>query len=171
MNSQIRHAAEHWARRVTPSFTLFLAALVSLISIPVEGYTFVAPSLSLIAVYCWSVWRLDLLPYAATFIVGLCEDAIRGTPLGATAALLIVAQGFARSQQRYLFGRSFGLFWLAFAAIAVFVATAQWVLMSVWSSRLLAVEAGLIQMLLTIALFPAVAWLLLAADRRLVADR
>ena len=151
--------------RLVPGLTCLGAAILSLLWLPVPGYAAISPAFALVAVYCWSVWRPDLLPYSAVFAVGLVEDLIRGAPLGGGPLTLLIAAAFVRSQHRLIAGKSFETFWAAFAFTAFLVALATWAAQSFAHQRLLTPWPAALQFLFTIALFPVCAWLLSRAQR------
>lgn len=152
---------ERAARNGIPVATTFLASLLGVVSLPMSGHFTVAPTLTLMVIYCWSVWRPSALPYLAVFLIGMLEDLLRDLPLGLTALLLILMQAVIRSQQRHLYNRTFDVFWLGFAAIAVIHAVCQWIAAMILAGGFVGPEAGLFQLMFTAATFPFVAWLML----------
>jgi len=142
--------------------------LVSVTPMPIPYSVAIAPSLPLIAVYYWVVLRPELMPRAAVFAIGLIHDALTGVPLGVNALLLLLAHAILMSQRRYLVGKSFWLFWLGFVILAPAAAALNWVLMSILRGALVAPEATLFNLLMTIAVFPLLAWILFHTQRVLV---
>jgi rod shape-determining protein MreD len=151
--------------RLVPWLTCLAAAILSLLWLPVPGYAAISPAFALIAIYCWSVWRPELLPYVAVFAIGVIEDLIRGAPLGGGPLTLLIAAAFVRSQHRLIHGKSFETFWAAFGMTALLVALATWAAQSFAHQRLLAPGPAALQFLFTVALFPVAAWLLSRAQR------
>ena len=158
---------ERLSRIALPVLTTFLASLFSVISLPMSGYVSVAPSLTLMAIYCWTVWRPHSLPYAAVFLIGMLEDLLRGLPLGLTALLFLILQAVLRAQQRHIHGRTFDVFWIAFAGAAALHTILQWLAAVALSGGYVGPEPGVFQLMFSVAIFPLVAWLLLRAGRAL----
>jgi rod shape-determining protein MreD len=150
-----------------PILTVVASLAIYLVVVPLPGYAIAVPSLPTVAVFVWVLWRPERLPYLATFLVGVLEDLLRGTPLGVGAITLLVVHGFTRSQSRFLLGRSLEILWLAFAATVLVGAVVNWLAMSFALTRLLSPWTGLAQCLTTLALFPPVAWLLMRVERAL----
>lgn len=156
---------ERWYAQVAPMATVFGAVLLDLLWIPVPGFNAVAPAFPVMAVYCWAIWRPQLLPYTAVFAVGIFEDLIRGTPLGTGALALLAVQGFVAAQRRLLRTRSFEVLWLGFAVTALIAAAATWGAVAFAYRAVLSPWPGAMQYLLTVAAFPALAFLLWRVER------
>ena len=156
---------ERWYTQVAPLATVIGAILLDLLWIPVPGFNAVAPAFPVMAVYCWAVWRPQTLPYSGVFVAGLFEDLIRGTPLGTGALALLAVLGFVWAQQRLLRTRSFEVLWLGFAVTALIAAAATWGAIAFAYRTVLSPWPGGMQYLLTVAAFPALAFLLMRIER------
>ncbi len=108
----------HWARSLIPVTLSLLLVLVAILPLPVPYYSVVAPALPLMAVYYWSVYRPDLMPHVAVFIIGLLVDIFAGTPIGVNALVLLLVQVVVAAQRRLLVGKSFWMLWLGFLLVA-----------------------------------------------------
>ena len=156
---------ERMGRLSLPVTTTFLASLFGVVSLPMSGYVSVAPGLTLMAIYCWSVWRPTGLPYVAVFLIGMLEDLLRGLPLGLTPLLLLILQAVIRAQHRHIQGRTFDVFWLGFVLAAALHGILQWLAAVALSGGYVGPEPGLFQLMFSVAIFPILAWLLLRAGR------
>ncbi|MBM3514997.1 MAG: rod shape-determining protein MreD, partial [Alphaproteobacteria bacterium] len=107
-------AARQW---VPFSLAMFLM-LFGLTPTYLPGYAPVAPMLSLIAIYFWSVYRPKAMGYGSAFAVGLLEDLLIGTPLGSTSLMLMLCRWIVFHQQKFFNGRPFHVVWAAFALVA-----------------------------------------------------
>ncbi len=56
--------------------------------IPLLGPVF--PAMTLVVVYFWSIYRPELLPAAAVFLVGFFQDVLSGAPLGLSSFVLLL---------------------------------------------------------------------------------
>lgn len=156
-----------WVSQAAPTLTLLGAILLDLLWIPIPGFNAVIPAFPVMAVFCWSIWRPQLMPYVAVFLAGLVEDLVRGTPLGAASLSLLAVQGFVWAQQRMLRYRSFDVLWFGFAMAALLAAVATWIAISLANRMVLSPWPGLMQYGLTVAVFPAVAYMLQRLERTL----
>lgn len=152
------------ARNVMPvSFTVLLV-LVAILPLPIPYFSVMAPALPLMAVYYWSVYRPDLMPHVAVFLIGLLVDIFAGTPIGVNALVLLVVQDVVVAQRRYLVGKSFWMLWLGFIMVAPGALALTWLLISAMAGSLVAPLAMLFQLLVTVGVFPWFAWLLLLSQ-------
>ena len=159
---------DRWARNIIPIVITLFMVVISVTPIPVPYSVAIAPSLPLMAVYYWVVLRPELMPRTAVFAIGLVHDALIGAPLGVNALVLLLAHAILSSQRRYLVGKSFWLFWLGFVILAPAAGALTWVLMSILRGALVAPDATLFNLLMTIAVFPLLAWILFHTQRALV---
>jgi len=115
---------------------------------------------TLCAVYFWSLYRPDLFTASAVFIVGLVYDALAGLPLGLSSLALLLVRNLMVVQQRFFLARSFPVIWCCFLLLAPAVEAARWLLSCLWWGHLFALRPMLLEMLITMALYPAASWLL-----------
>ena len=102
------------ARRLTPFALTLILVMISLVPLPVPGYARVAPLLPLIGIYHWTIFRPELMPAYAVFVIGLLQDALAGMPIGVNAMAFLVVYGVVLSQRRFFVGKSFVILWLGF---------------------------------------------------------
>lgn len=157
-----------WLRNLVPVATTFLFVLIGQLPLPLPFLSDVAPAFALMSLYYWLVFRPDLMPYAAVFGLGIVQDAVAGAPLGLYALVYLLVQAMVLNQRRFIAGKPFWVFWSAFALVAPIAAFAAWLLASVTRGALLTPGTALVALVMTIILFPAVAWLLVHAQRRLI---
>ena len=74
MNTVVQQRLDRWLRVAAPLLLILLISFLGLINLPFPNYTTIAPAYTLIAVYCWTVWRPDLVPYIGVFAIGVFED-------------------------------------------------------------------------------------------------
>ena len=155
-------------RGLIPFVLTIELVLISVLPIPVPGTGPITPALTLMAVYYWSVYRPDLLPIAATFIIGVVQDTLSGAPLGMTSLVLLSVQGVVMAQYRFFSGKTFMVEWWGFLVIAPSAITATYLLATIYSGTLLSVRPFGFQLMLTVALYPCIAWLLARAQQFLL---
>ena len=101
-----------------------------------DRYTAVVPAYTAMAAFYWAVFRPDLQPPFALFLVGVLQDILAATPLGMTALSLMIVHGLAVSQRRAFLGKPFVLAWFGFVLIHALAAFLVWFLASLLALRL-----------------------------------
>jgi rod shape-determining protein MreD len=144
----------------TPFLIAVVLALLIAIPLQLPYIGAIAPYLTLGAVYYWGVFRPDLFGYGAAFCLGLFADIVSGGPLGLGALVLVAVLAVSVSQRRFFLGKPFHILWWGFALIAPIAMLLTWLLASIYFGAFLAIGPVLLQAIVTVALFPAVAWLL-----------
>lgn len=157
------------ARNVAPLVTTILLVVLSCLPIPVPRIGLVTPAIALMAIYYWSIQRPELLPPVAVFAVGFVQDALSGAVLGLSPFVFLLVQAIVVSQRRFFLGKSFLLTWWGFMLVAAGAELALWILASLVAVHLIDPEPVVVQMLLTIALYPCVSWLLVRVQRAFLA--
>jgi len=139
-----------------------LTAVLLILATAVVGMPGAVGATALPCVFFWSVFRPAALPPMAVFGLGLLHDMLTAAPLGAGVLILLVAHGFAIRWRPILAKQSFLLVWLAFCGFALVAAALGWVLQALLGWRLPPAPPGLWQALLSIGLYPVLAWLMTA---------
>lgn len=145
------------------TLTLFLV-LLTVVPWRLAGFGPITPCLALIAVFYWSIYRPDRLPYTATFLLGLIQDLLSGSPVGLTSLVLLMVQGIVISQRRFFLGKSFLVVWWAFLLVAPAAALTGWAVSSLFFGSVLALGPVALQCLLAILLYPPLTWVLARAQ-------
>lgn len=167
MNGTVWQRLDHVARLVAPSLMTLILVVLMQVPVPLPDYAAVSPGLALMSVHYWTLSRPGLLPAPVVFGIGLFQDMLSGAPAGLNALLLLLAYGIAASQRRVFNGKSFSVVWAGFAMAAAAVAMAQWLAMSILAGRFLAPHPAVMQFVLTVAIYPLLAWLLVQSHRAL----
>jgi rod shape-determining protein MreD len=154
--------------RLMPMVTTLLCVIASMIPAHLPAFTAVTPFFALMAIYHWTLYRPDLLPFVAVFAVGLLLDLLTGAPLGISSLVLLIAYALVLSQREYLLMRRFTVVWVGFLAVAAVTAVLQWAVVSLFYGMLLDVRAFLFQGVLTVAVYPVVSYLLVRVQRTLL---
>ena len=154
--------------RLVPTLTIVLCAIASVIPAHLPAFTAVTPAFALMAIYHWTLYRPDLLPFVAVFAVGLLLDMLTGAPLGISSLVLLLAYALVLSQREHLLLRRFTVVWVGFLVVAAAAALLQWLVVSLFYGMLLDVRAFVFQGVLTVATYPVVSYLLVRAQRTLL---
>ncbi len=155
---------ERGLRGLTPLALTLALVLLAVLPLPLREFTAVTPGLTLMSVYYWSIYRPDRLPLAATFAVGVVQDALAGTPLGLSALVRIRVQEVVVSQRRFFHGKNFLVEWWGFILVAPAAVAAGWALTSIYFGVVVPPRPLGFQLLLTISLYPCLAWLFARAQ-------
>lgn len=146
------------ARRATPVALTILLVLIAVVPYRLPAFPAVTPAVALVAVYHWALYRPDLLPVGAVFLIGLLQDALTDVPLGVNAAILVAVHGIVTTQRRFFAGKGFPVTWFGFIVMAAAAFVASWILVCLFYLRLIAPAPLLFQLLMTIGIFPMLSW-------------
>ncbi|WP_341703389.1 rod shape-determining protein MreD [Ferrovibrio sp.] len=153
-------------RAFLPLLSSLALGLIGLTPLGMPYLELAAPSLALMAVFYWSIFRADLMTMLGAFLIGLAIDLLSGGPVGLNAMMLLLAHELGVSQRRVFLGSSFLVNWSAFALVASAAILAGWLLISLLYWTLLPVAPRIAQWALSLAVYPAVYWLLSRIERR-----
>ncbi len=142
-----------------PVATILLLVFVMMVPWRLPGFGPITPAFTLMAVFYWSIYRPDRLPYVATFCLGIVQDLLSGMPLGMTPLVLLIVQSILISQRRFLLGKSFLVVWWGFMIVAPAAAILSWIVGTMFFGALLAPVPIVVQVAMTILLYPALTWL------------
>ncbi len=152
--------------KLVPSITTLLFVLVSVVPLHIPGFAVVTPAFALMAVFHWTIYRPDLLPPVAVFLLGLLLDLLNGTPYVGTSALtLLLTRTVLMGQRRFFINRLFPVLWAGFLATAAAVVTFEWALVSLLHGAALGARPFIFEAALTVASFPVASYLLARAQR------
>jgi len=150
-------------RQGFPFVTVLIAILIVATPTRLPGFASVAPQLPLIAVYYWAIFRPDLLRPWAAFALGAVADIVAGTPLGVSSLVYLGVLAVAGSQGRVL-GKTFLMAWWGFAMTSAGALLIEWMMSSVIMVTLLPARALLFQYLMTLTVYPLLAWAFVRAQ-------
>jgi rod shape-determining protein MreD len=160
------------ARRMMPFGITLILMLFAMTPTYITGLSHITPMYAFMSVYFWSIYRPDLLGYGTVFSIGLLEDLLAGTPLGSSALILLVCQRVVFSQQKFFNSRPFALIWAAFALLAGGASFIRWVCVGLAGATGFTPFGTMVAAyLMTIALYPVVAWLMAKAQMKLLAQQ
>ncbi len=154
-----------WARMAIPLLATILAVVFNVVPLRLPDYAPLAPGLVLMAVFYWTVHRPDLMRPWTVFLIGILDDILSGTPLGVNSLVLLFVHWTIVAQHRVFRGKSFVLVWLAFALVALGAKLLLTVVAFAAGYGLLDPTVLLVQYILTLALYPPVAFVMGWAQR------
>jgi rod shape-determining protein MreD len=158
MKTSIWYRLDILTRLLTPFLLTLALVILNIIPLEIPGFSQVVPLMPLMAVYHWAVYKSELFPAYAVFIVGLLQDIFSGAPIGVYTIVFLMVYGMVIWQHRFLFGKSFSIIWLGFSIVSAGAFLLAWALISLWNFSLIDLQAVFFQYLLTAAFFPILAW-------------
>jgi rod shape-determining protein MreD len=153
-----------------PVVTTVLAMLLSIEALPIPGYAPVTPAFTLMAAYHWTIYRPDLLPALALFIIGTVQDLLSGGLPGVTALLLLFAHAIVSGNRRHFVNRPFPFVWAGFTLLTGGAMLFLWTLHSLLAAELLDFRGTVFRAVLTISVFPVASFLLGRTQRALMSE-
>ena len=154
-----------WARAAIPMLATLLAVMLNVVPLRLPDYAPMAPGFVLMAVFYWTVHRPDLMRPWAVFLVGILDDVLSGTPLGVNSLVLLFVHWAIVAQHRAFRGKSFILVWLGFAMLAFGAKLLLAAVAFAIGYGLVDPTMMLVQYILTLALYPPVAFVMGRAQR------
>jgi rod shape-determining protein MreD len=152
--------------RLVPVLSAFLFALFSVLPFDIPGLIVVSPAFALMAVFHWSIYRPDLFPIGAAFVLGLLVDLLDGTPyVGLSALIFLLTRTALLHLREYFLDRPFAALWGGFFLVAATAFALEWSVTSLVHKSLLGLRPVVFQALLTVACFPVGSYLLASAHR------
>ncbi len=155
-------------RQSVPVALTLLLTVLSVVPVRLPAASTLAPDIVLIAVFYWTVHRPDLMRLWTVFVIGLLSDVLTGTPLGVHPVVLVLVHAAIISQHKIFRGASFGMVWWAFSLIAPGAHIAAAAVAYFASGAVPELTLFVLRLVLTIGLYPALAWLLGRAQRALL---
>ena len=138
----------------------FLILLVCLTILPIWQKIGIQPTLLLIILYHWSIYRSDLLPIEQLVLISLILDGIHAYPLGFSALRLLTAYTVIMTQKRILFHQRFHWIWGGFAIFVICDAFIYAILLSFVKDTWAGILPLIPGMMLTIGLYPPTVWVI-----------
>jgi rod shape-determining protein MreD len=153
------------ARWAVPSAMLAFGLFLLGLPFHIPGQALLRPAYAMGCIYFWTLFRPGSVPVPLTGLAGLLLDLMGVTPPGLWALLLILLQAATLVSRRRLAPSRFLLTWAAFTGFAAVAAVLAWVLQSGLALVLLPVWPAGLEILISAALYPALAAMLVRAHR------
>lgn len=159
------------ARNILPFGLTVMVLLFGLTPTYLPGLAQITPLYTLVAVYFWAVYRPDLLGYGFGFVLGVLEDLLTGAPLGVGALTLLLTQWIVFNQHKFFHAKPFVITWFAFVIVAFGAALLKWVCIGLVADGGFTPFGDLFATyLITVAIYPIIAWMFSKAQTGLLAD-
>jgi len=149
-----------FGRQLMPALVTFSFLILSAVPFRFPPIDLAMPSLALIAVYFWTLYRPELMPAIVAFTMGLIEDIVTGTPLGIGAMVYLTVHAMVNSQRAFFAGKPFAVIWLGFALTVAIAYSLAWLLVCLFYVSFVHASGILFQGLITVSCMPFTWWLL-----------
>jgi rod shape-determining protein MreD len=161
---------DHTLRRMIPFALSVLLLLLAIVPMVAPGFSRGGPMITLLCVYYWSVHRPDMLGYLAGFSLGLLEDILMQTPLGVSSLVLMLIQLVVLTQYRFFVGKPFLVTWWALALLALGALLLKALAIALLSGYVVAPGQLAASYMLTVLLYPVLAWVFARARHLLIRE-
>lgn len=152
-------------RHLIPLLTALIFLVFSTFTWPIPHWGSIAPSLGLAAVFYWSIYRPDLFRPMAVFALGLMNDILHFLPIGLSACVFLTVHQLSYTNRRFFIGQVFYMLWTGFIVATLLSMVMTWSVMSFYNAQLMPILPVIMQSLLTLAIFPLPAWILIKLQR------
>lgn len=139
------------ALKTLPFFTV-LFLIMGGCSLRIGEYPLL-PTLCLIPIYYWLIFRPDWLPLWSLFGIGIFYDALMGSEIGFSSLLLILSTVAGHYLRPLLYPQHFFVIWGSFCCYSLCYLILYGLLVSAWVPFLFSWIYGVV-------LYPLIAWVL-----------
>ncbi|MBB4285556.1 rod shape-determining protein MreD [Roseospira goensis] len=158
MRPTLWQTLDQTARRLIPFGLSLLLLLLAIVPMTTPGFLRAGPMITLLCVYYWAVHRPDMMGYLGGFSLGLLEDILMNTPLGVSSLILMLTQMVVLTQYRFFVGRPFLITWWALALVALGAILLKALAIALLSGYVVAPGPLIASYVLTLLLYPILAW-------------
>lgn len=159
------------ARAITPTVLGFFGVMMLALPLRLFEGTVPTPLFPLIVIFFWSIYGPGYVPTASTFLIGLLQDLLLGSPLGVWMIVYLLAQYLVISQRDYFIGRDQHVVWLGFGIVAFSAGAVVWGLTSLLEGIWVPVLPLTWQLVATVAFYPVIAIAFSHLHQRVIIER
>ena len=137
----------------------FLGGVI-LLAVPLRLFQGFVPTpiLPMLVVFLYALYDPEGLPTPVIFAGGLLQDLLFGAAIGPWASVYLLVAYLVTTQRTYFLGRARDVVWIGFAVAATCGMVLLWAEMSLLSRAWQPVLPAAYQLLVTVILYPACAW-------------
>jgi len=137
-----------------PFMVAIFCVLLTMLPLGLSSGIIVSPAFALMAIFYWALYRPELMPPYAVFLVGLYYDLASAGPLGLWAFIYLVVYGIVLSQRLFFIGRAFFAIWVAFGMVALIAGLMAWGVSGLYYGSVVSPLAAFGQALVSFVLYP-----------------
>ncbi|OUS12627.1 rod shape-determining protein MreD [Rhodospirillales bacterium 47_12_T64] len=168
MNPTFWQRIDGLARTACPFTITLLLMITFLVPLQIPNLSEVIPSVLLISVFYWTLYRPDLMPIWAVFGLAFVHDLLTGILLGIGPFILLLFCLALNGQRKFLASTSFSVLWVSFFTLSSLAFTLKWILIYLLESGTPDFRPVLFQNLTTVAVYPAFSWIFSLIQRSLL---
>lgn len=168
MNPTPMVRVNQFLRGSVPMLLTLLLVLLGSLPFALPYFSILCPLFAVMSVYYWSIYRPDLMPLGAAFLIGFFVDVLSGGPMGLMALVLVLVQAMVASQRRAFLGKSFAVGWWGFGLVATGAVLLSWLISSVFFTQVLDPLPAIGQLTVSIAVYPLMLLLFGSVQRTLL---
>lgn len=157
------------ARHLAPFLMTTSLLVLNHVPLHIAGLSRITPVLAMIAVFHWGIFRPDLLPVYAVFIIGLLQDFLGGGALGVWTFIFLIVYKVAMLQRRFFVGKGFVLVWLGFGVLSAGAMFSAWFLNAVLFGVFSNIQAPFYQFFVTLGFYGPVGFIFLRCQQMFLA--
>lgn len=139
---------------------VFLVTVVCLTILPLWQKIGIQPTLFLIILYHWTLYRSDLMPVEQLILISLIQDGIYAYPLGFSALRLLMDYTLLMTQRRILSHQRFLWVWGGFGTFVLVDALIYATLLSCVKHEWVGILPLMPGLAMTIGLYPLTIWVM-----------
>lgn len=147
-----------WKRRFLVFSYLVIALCITIL--PIWQKVGAQPTLLLIILYYWTLYRPDLLHIEQLVLISLIQDGLFAYPLGFSALRLLINYALLLTQKRILCQQRFLWIWGGFGIFAIIDSLIFAILLSAAKHEWVGVLPFMPGLLMTISIYPLAIWLI-----------
>ncbi len=145
-----------WLMRGTYLLLAFAVVFLHLLPLNTQPDRWPFPDVMIALTFAWVLRRPDYVPMLVVAMVMLMSDLLLQRPPGLLAALVVLGTSYLRSAAPSMRDIGFLAEWSSVAAVTAVVFLLNRVFLSIFSVQQAALGPVIVQLILTIAIYPAV---------------
>lgn len=110
----------------------------------------------IMVIFYWCLFKPQIMESWFLFLMGLLQDSLLGLPLGFHSLLYIVFGCYIIPLLASYITGSFLIIWSGFALFSSIIIICNWIIFSLFYSSLFNINTSLLQLSVTIALYPMI---------------
>jgi rod shape-determining protein MreD len=140
---------------LVPLVSIFVTVLMMPLPIAFKfaGY-WLEPSLPLVAIFLWTMYRPDLLPPLAVLVLGMIMDLLVNGPMGVSALSFLTAYSIVGSQRLYWLTLPRGGVLVGFIMVMLSCGAVSWLATSFAYGRVVSPVPVLLEGMMSVIAFP-----------------
>lgn len=142
-----------------PLLSSLLLIFLSFMPLNSLQLSYFRPVIGFICIYYWTLKRGDLFGYTSAFIIGFITDIYSSSPLGVNIMLMMSEVAMTAWISRYFQSSVFSTTWLIFSFICLGFTLLKWILLMIYSGRVLHLSEIIFSCFSTIMFYPLIAFI------------